>query len=129
VPQFPPGSHPRGGQAAAPVNRVAAARFYDSLMPLVPDLRRQGMSLRAIARELDRRGIRTRMELPHWSATQVARVLARGEASECSEEKISRRSGLTVPGTVALGSVQNRIRAALPHLATGKLAAALRGAP
>jgi hypothetical protein len=38
----------------------------------VVELRRQGFSLRAIAVELLRRGLKTRQEWPHWSAVQVA---------------------------------------------------------
>jgi hypothetical protein len=48
----------------------------------VAELRREGLSLRAIARELERRGIKTRQEWPHWSATQVRRILARAAAAE-----------------------------------------------
>jgi hypothetical protein len=36
------------------------------------ELRRQGLSLRAIARALGERGIKTRQEWDHWSAQQVA---------------------------------------------------------
>jgi hypothetical protein len=77
MPGFPPGVHRQGGAASAPVNAAIALEFYSPLLPLVADLRRQGLSLRAIASELERRGLRTRQEWPHWSATQVRRVLAR----------------------------------------------------
>lgn len=40
---------------------------------------RQGLSLRAIGRELERRGIKPRFGFPRWSAAQVRRVLIRGE--------------------------------------------------
>jgi hypothetical protein len=88
MPAFPPGAHQKGGQASAPVNRELAREFYEPIIPIVLELRRQGLSLRQIARELDRRGIRTRqvgkyesfgsdMEIIRWSAQQVRRVLAR----------------------------------------------------
>jgi hypothetical protein len=92
MPGFPPRGHLKGGQNAAPVNRALAREFYAPIIPIVVELRRQGLSLRAIARELDRRGIRTRqvgwykagasvMEVIRWSATQVKRVLARAAGS------------------------------------------------
>jgi hypothetical protein len=77
MPGFPPGVHHQGGAASAPVNAALALEFYRTLLPLVADLRRRGLSLRAIARELERRAVKTRQEWPHWSATQVRRVLAR----------------------------------------------------
>jgi hypothetical protein len=84
MPAFPPGAHLKGGAALAPVNRELAREFYEPIIPVVVELRRQGLSLRAIARELDRRGIRTRqvgkyesfgsdMEIIRWSAQQVKR--------------------------------------------------------
>jgi hypothetical protein len=79
MPGFPPGAHHKGGQAAALTHRQLAAAFYRPLLPLVLALHRHGLSLRAIAGELDRRGVKTRMGCPEqsWSATQVKRVLAR----------------------------------------------------
>jgi hypothetical protein len=77
MPGFPPGVHLIGGRNAAPVNAQLAREFYTPILPLVAELHRQGLSLRAIARELDRRGIKTRPEWDRWSATQVRRVLAR----------------------------------------------------
>jgi hypothetical protein len=74
---FPEGVCHKGGAASAPVHRESAREFYAPLLPVVAELRRQGLSLRAIAAELGRRGIKTRQEWPHWSATQVRRVLAR----------------------------------------------------
>jgi hypothetical protein len=59
------------------VNRAAARAFYAPLLPVVAEMHRQGRSLRAIARELHRRGVKTRLGLAHWSATQIRRVLAR----------------------------------------------------
>ena len=67
MPSFPPGIHLKGGRAAAPVNRKLAVEFYESLLPIVAELHRKGLSLRAIAGELDRRGIKTRSGWD-WSA-------------------------------------------------------------
>ena len=76
---FPEGAHRRGGQAAAPVNRQLADEFARPLLPLVTELRRRGLSLRQIARELDRSGYRPRLAYPgqRWSAQAVRRLLAR----------------------------------------------------
>lgn len=79
MPCFPPGVHLKGGEVSAVVNAERAREFYRPLLPIVAELRRQGLSLRAIAAELDRRGIKTRQEWDHWSATQVRRVLIRAE--------------------------------------------------
>ena len=79
MPEFPPDAHLKGGAAAAPGNIAAALEFYAPIIPIVTELREQGLSLRAIAAELSRRGIKTRQEWRHWSATQVRRVLARAE--------------------------------------------------
>jgi hypothetical protein len=98
MPSFPPGVHLIGGRNAAPVHAELAREFYAPIIPVVVELHRQGLSLRAIARELDRRGVRTRQvskveflgispegglrwsdrQWIQWSATQVRRVLARG---------------------------------------------------
>ncbi len=77
MPSFPPGVHLKGGRISAVVHTIAAREFYAPILPVVAELRRQGLSLRAIASELERRGIRTRHEWKHWSATQVRRVLGR----------------------------------------------------
>ena len=96
MPSFPPGVHLIGGRKLAPVLRKAAADFYATIIPIVVELHRQGLSLRAIARELDRRGIRMRNAIGRhpddgrilwdnpdvlWNAAQVRRVLARAAAS------------------------------------------------
>lgn len=75
--QFPPAAHVIGGQNAAPYLRQLAREFYAPIIPIVVELRQQGLTLRAIAGELGRRGIKTRQGWDHWSATQVRRVLAR----------------------------------------------------
>ena len=77
-PGFPPGANLKGGQNAAPVHAEDADAFYAPIIPIVLELREQGQLLRAIARELDRREIRTRCEYGRWNAAQVRRVLIRG---------------------------------------------------
>jgi hypothetical protein len=79
MPGFPPGVHLIGGRNAAVTNARLAREFYAPILPLVAELHRQGLSLRAIARELDRQGVKTRIQYPgqRWSATQVRRVLVR----------------------------------------------------
>ena len=105
MPRFPPGVHLIGGRNAAATHVRAAREFYAPIIPLVVELRRQGLSLRAIARELDRREIRTRqvgvhrylgagrnglrwgkLEFTRWSATHVRRILARVAAGTGSGE-------------------------------------------
>jgi hypothetical protein len=87
MPAFPPGANIKGGANAAPVLRQVAAEFYAPIIPVVVELRQQGLSLRAIARELTARGVPLRyMEsLVPWSAQQVKRVLARAAAIEPGE--------------------------------------------
>lgn len=77
MPSFPAGVHQVGGQNAAPINRALAAEFYAPLITVMVGLRGEGLSLRAIARELERRGILSRHGFPRWHARQVARVVAR----------------------------------------------------
>jgi hypothetical protein len=84
---FPASVHLKGGQVAAATHVQAAREFYAPIIPIVAELHRQGLSLREIARELDNRGIRTRQEWPHWSATQVRRVLARALEAERTARK------------------------------------------
>lgn len=90
-PGFPPGVHLIGGRNGARAHAENADEFYAPIIPIVAELRRQGMSLRAIARELDRRGIRTRFDswyesegsgppkprIIRWNAAQVRRILIR----------------------------------------------------
>jgi hypothetical protein len=102
-PGFSPSAARKGSLAAALVLRRLAEQFYAPVLPVVVELRQQGLSLRAIAKELDRRGIKTRYGtrtgwLPvrvgtawkytitfklvsesysRWTAEQVRRVLKR----------------------------------------------------
>jgi hypothetical protein len=78
MPAFPADAHLKGGRNAAPVLAALAREFYEPIIPIVMELRRQGLSLRAIARELEQRGIKPRYEFPRWSAAQVRRVVLRG---------------------------------------------------
>src|ERR1700690_858048 len=80
MPTFPPDAHLKGGRNAAPVLAEMAREFYAPIIPIVMELHGQGLSLRAIAAELERRKIKTRYEWPRWSAAQVMRILARGLA-------------------------------------------------
>ena len=81
MPAFPPDAHVKGGRNAAPVLAEMAREFYAPIIPIVMELHGQGLSLRAIAAELERRKVKTRYEWPRWSAAQVRRVLARGSAA------------------------------------------------
>lgn len=78
MPAFPPGACLKGAQASIMSHVQLADEFYAPIIPIVAELRRQGLSLRAIARELDQRGIKTRQECACWNASQIRRVLARG---------------------------------------------------
>jgi hypothetical protein len=84
MPAFPPGVHLKGGQTSAPINAAKAREFYAPIIPVVVELRRKGLSLRAIARELDRLGIRTRIQYPdqRWNASQIRRILARAAQAD-----------------------------------------------
>jgi hypothetical protein len=87
MPTFPPDAHLKGGRNAAPVLAELARAFYAPIVPVVLELRRQGLSLRAIAGELKRRGIKPRYGCQAgWSAGQVRRILARGWAAPAAPE-------------------------------------------
>jgi len=77
--RFPPGAHLLGGQRAALVNQELANKFYSAIIPIVAELRERGLSLRAIAWELDGHGIECRNHRhgQKWHPMQVARVLRR----------------------------------------------------
>src|SRR5436190_1386780 len=102
MPGFPASASAKGGAASAVVHVRAAREFYAPIIPIVVELRRKGLSLREIASELDRRGIRTRQvsksrflgddrkggsrwseqEVIRWRATHVKRILIRARADE-----------------------------------------------
>lgn len=67
----------RGARAVAAERLSAAAdRFATTVRPMVEGLRSQGLSLRAVASELNHRGIRTARG-SEWQATSVRNLLAR----------------------------------------------------
>ena len=61
-------------------NRAAATRFADTVCPLIEKLRREELSLRGIAAELNQRNVRTARG-GKWQAQQVANILRRKENS------------------------------------------------
>jgi hypothetical protein len=79
--RFPPGAAAKGGQNAAPRHRQYADEAYAHLYDELARWRAEGLSLAAIAAELNARGepLRYMGTLSAWSPTQVARVLQRGE--------------------------------------------------
>jgi DNA invertase Pin-like site-specific DNA recombinase len=69
----------RKGTERAAVARVkAAAEAYADLQPGMVDMRAKGLTLRAIADELNTQGHTTRRGKP-WNVVQVARILERAE--------------------------------------------------
>lgn len=68
--------------AGAAANRLAATLFADSVLPVIRELRASGHSTcKAVARELDRRGVRPRRG-GIWHASQVSRLMLRVERSK-----------------------------------------------
>jgi DNA invertase Pin-like site-specific DNA recombinase len=65
-----------GAKASAKVRRKAAVEAYADLAPTVAELRAKGMSLHAIADELNVQGHTTRRG-KSWNPVQVSRVLER----------------------------------------------------
>lgn len=80
MPAFPPGVQHKGGANAAITLTQQAVEFYEPIIPIVLELHKQGKSLREIGRELQKRGIKPRINYPpgNWSAAQVRRALFRG---------------------------------------------------
>ena len=68
----------KGARQAGVAVAKAAAEAYADLRPTLADLRGKGLSLQAIADELNTQGHTTRRGKP-WNPVQVARVLARPE--------------------------------------------------
>jgi DNA invertase Pin-like site-specific DNA recombinase len=66
-----------GAKAGAEARARAAAEAYADLAPTVAELRGKGLSLQAIADELNKQGHTTRRGRP-WNPVQVSRVLDRG---------------------------------------------------
>jgi DNA invertase Pin-like site-specific DNA recombinase len=67
-----------GAKAAGLVLAKAAAEAYADLLPILTELRDKGLSLQAIADELNGQGHTTRRGKP-WNPVQVYRVLERAE--------------------------------------------------
>lgn len=65
-----------GAVAASKARTEAAAEAYTDLRPALIEMRDKGLSLRAIADELNKQGHTTRRGKP-WNPVQVARVLER----------------------------------------------------
>jgi DNA invertase Pin-like site-specific DNA recombinase len=63
---------------AAVILRANGARFAGGVLPIIDSLQAEGLGLRAIARELDRRGIRTARG-GTWAAATVRGILSRRE--------------------------------------------------
>jgi hypothetical protein len=79
---FPSGVHLVGGIMAGIGHAASARAFNGPLVRVVAELHGQGLSLRAIAAELDRRGFKTRQGRRGFSPTQVRRLLARVPAAD-----------------------------------------------
>jgi hypothetical protein len=79
MPGFTPEARLKGGQVTGRQTSRLTREADAALLPIVLLLRQQKLSLRAIAAELDRRGIRPRQGR-RWQARQVSRLLARADA-------------------------------------------------
>jgi DNA invertase Pin-like site-specific DNA recombinase len=73
-------SRARGIKAAAASHKARADQAYADLMPVVTQLRAEGLSLRTIADRLNGEGHVTRTGKP-WNGVQVKRVLDRAPAA------------------------------------------------
>ncbi|MHB1549577.1 MAG: recombinase family protein [Vulcanimicrobiaceae bacterium] len=69
-----PQARERGAAAAAAARTRNAAAAYADVAPFIAELRRSGLSLRAIARRLDAEGYATRADRP-WNPVLVSRIL------------------------------------------------------
>jgi DNA invertase Pin-like site-specific DNA recombinase len=75
----PNGTHARA--TAAVKLRADADRFAGVVLPIIDNLQAQGLGLRAIARELGRRGVKTARG-GEWAAATVRAILLRREQKE-----------------------------------------------
>jgi DNA invertase Pin-like site-specific DNA recombinase len=74
---YTPGEADRAAAAEAKAGKAREAAA--GVLPVIRELQAAGIgSLNSIAKELTQRGVVTPQGKPRWSATQVARVLARG---------------------------------------------------
>src|SRR5688500_4917262 len=69
----------KGQRLAADARRKLADEAYSDLYPIVSELRKSGLSLRAIADTLNTEGYETRRNRP-WNPMQVRAVLKRAAA-------------------------------------------------
>ena len=83
-----------GGQRkGADHNRIKADNFAANLLPLIRELQANGVtSYRAIARELERRGIKTARG-GYWFSTQVSNILRRTRARQSGMAQLRRSPG------------------------------------
>lgn len=89
--------NPDGARAralAAATNRAEADRFAQGVLPLIEKLTSGNMSLRAIARELNERQVKTARG-GRWGATTVRNVLVRQTAARGQEDAIEYRQSLS----------------------------------
>jgi hypothetical protein len=91
MPAFPPGAPMKGNRVVAKLARDWAAPIF----PVVLELHGQGLSLRKIGRELERRGISPRLNNGNgvWGPAQVSRVLILAQEDE--REKEEKKSRIT----------------------------------
>jgi hypothetical protein len=102
---FPAGAGKKGGINAAPVHKRMAHEFYEPIIPLVMELHHQGFSLRAIGRELEKRGISPRLGYSpgRWSAAQVRRVVCRALGKPVDVSRKLQADAAGSAGSVSVG--------------------------
>jgi hypothetical protein len=74
-----------------------AKEFYATIIPIVMELHNQGLSLREIGRELEKRGIKPQINygIGKWGPAQVRRALIRGQEEE--ERKANEKKEASAP--------------------------------
>jgi DNA invertase Pin-like site-specific DNA recombinase len=75
------GANPKAAKRAGEVAAANADAAYVGVAKLMQELKSQGLSLRAIAARLNKKGHKTRRGKP-WSPTQVKRVLERAKPAK-----------------------------------------------
>ena len=81
-------SRARGVRAAAASHKARADLAYADLVPVVTQLRAEGLSHRMIADRLNGEGHETRRHRP-WNQVQVMRVLARSGAERPARSRVA----------------------------------------
>jgi site-specific DNA recombinase len=74
------GRVPLGFELAADGKTLVPVAAEQAVVKLVVELRAKGMSLRAIAAELDRQGVPTKAGTGKWQRSTIQRLIARGAA-------------------------------------------------